>query len=149
MSNKALYISLIMTLLGAQAGLQTASGQDSGLQSSSKEESYVAGSKSTPIMVDMKALEANSTSAAPQATPQACTLTARSDTTDRNGDYRIYCTDCYYANPVCGTYQNDYPHRMTVDIEQNARYLHVKSWAPWFDSAAGPIWFTCYYLKCS
>lgn len=149
MSNKALYIPLIMTLLGAQAGLQTAIGQDSGSQHPSEEGSYTVtfDPTSTSMRSDIKSQDTNSMT--PQATPQlTCQFDAASGTTDSAGRASIYCTNCIIQFPVCGTYQNDYPHRMTFDRDPSLRYLRITSWAPWFDFAAGPIWYSCHFYKC-
>lgn len=143
MSSKALYVSLIMTLIGVQAGLQTASGLDSGLQDSSGKGSYTATFDST---MAIKSKAANSMT--PQASPDNCAIAYSADQTNVAGDALIYCQGCVFRNPICGTYQNDFPHRITFDIEQNGQYLRVKSWAPWYDVAAGPIWYSCHFLIC-
>jgi hypothetical protein len=151
MSNKALYIPLIMALLISQAGLQTASGQNSGSQDPSEEGYYADTDTFDPTSVSMgvnfKIKDIKSMT--PQAIPQNCQFDTGIGTTNRAGDAYRECTNCIYSTPVCGTYQNDYPHRMTVDTEQNQRILHIKSWAPWYDFAAGPIWYSCHFLVCN
>lgn len=148
MSNKALYIPLIMALLGLQAGLQTASGQDSGSQDLSFEGSSII--NLDPISPSMMAdIKSKDTKITPQATPQGCQFDAIAATTGSNGKAEIYCPNCIVQYPVCGTYQNDYPHRITFDISSNGRYLYVTSWAPWYNFAAGPIWFSCHFYKCN
>lgn len=143
MLNKALYIPLIMALLGLQVGLQTASGQDSSTQDPPKEGYYTIESKSTKNKAEIEGIETASTA------PQACEFRAFANSTNYYGDYYYNCQNCYFAAPVCTTYQNDYPHRITVDIEQGARVLHVKSWAPWLMYPAGPIWYACHVLLCN
>lgn len=148
MLSKTLYIPLIMALLGLQAGLQTASGQNASAQASLATEFYTFNPTSTLRGIDIKG-DVGTNSMTPQATPQACSVDAGYGATNYNGDAYIYCTNCWFSRPVCGTYQNDYPHRMTVDIESNARYLHIKSWAPWLMYPAGPIWYACHFVVCS
>jgi hypothetical protein len=144
MLNKTLYVPLIMALLGLQAGFQTASGQDASEQAPKEEGAYILQSISIAKGLSVEGSGPNS------AVPQACQqFEGRSAQTNYYGDYYYNCQGCYFAAPVCSTYQNDYPHRITVDIEQGARILHIKSWAPWLMYPAGPIWFACHFYVCN
>lgn len=143
MLNKALYIPLIMALLGLQAGLQTARGQDSRAQASPDEGSY------TWEYISQGGTKIQGDAGTEMKHPQACipvpgTITAA---TNYGGDAFISNTGCRIFDPVCSATQSDYPHRVTSSLEQNGTVHHVVSWTP-SATKAGPIWFSCHAIVC-
>lgn len=141
MSNKALFIPLIMALFGLQAGLQTASGQDSNAQASPAEAFYTLESMST------SGARTQGGSGTESENPQACGIAYAVGTTGYNGIANVYPPPgCYAYNAVCSTSQNDWPHRITAVT--GGGWTQVLSWAPWLNYAAGPIWYTCHAWIC-
>lgn len=146
MSNKALYILLIMTLLSAQADLQAANGQDFSDQPSPAAGFYTLESISTPNEAKIINMETKSALAAPQL---SCFTTFWvQDQTNSWGDASWVCDNCVFRAPVCSAFQNDFPHRITVSLELGGTRMHVVSWAPWFTAQAGPIWYSCQAFMC-
>jgi hypothetical protein len=139
MLNKALYIPLIMALLGLQASLQTVRGEESTEPQEASNSAVFTTVMGTQIPSDL--------SSGMDKTPQtSCGWYNMTGSTNGGGIVSQRLTNGYFTNhPVCSSLHLDTPHHVNAMLVDGV--VQVRSWTP-SGRQAGPIWFSCMISIC-